>query len=105
MNNWEDRHIYAESKHSINTLNGILNDANLEFAKKSFLNSVMKEQLDLVKTKQHYPHNDISEVDMTIDFVIMSGDTYRKMIKVIESLPQEREESIKKYINFPKLQP
>jgi len=97
----KDYFLYKKQTHSINTLNGILNESNLQFAKRTMLFDVIRDYTDLVKTKQHYPHNDISDVDMTIDCVIMTRDNYNKMLKLIPELPEENK--IKELLNFPKL--
>lgn len=76
----EDIILYNTKTHSLNTNNGILNEANLKFAKQTLLFDAVREHIKLVKTKQHYPHNDISDVDMTIDCVIISKKRYNKLI-------------------------
>lgn len=97
----EDIILYKTSKHSLNTNNGILNESNLEFAKRTLLFDAIRNEIGLVKVKQHYPHNDISEVDLTLDVVIMTRKNYNQMLKLIPELPEENK--VKKYLNFPKL--
>jgi len=75
----EDIFLYKTKTHSLNTLNGILNEDNLQFAKRTLLMDAIREHTDLVKTKQHYPHNDIADVDLTLDVVIMSRKQYDKL--------------------------
>lgn len=98
----KDIYICRETTHSLNTNNGILNKANLEYAKKKFISEVIKDHLDLVKTKQHYPNNDLSDVDMKLDFVIVDTKRYNKLIQ-LEALLEEEQEKYK-YIKFPKLE-
>jgi hypothetical protein len=76
----EDIILYKKSVHSLNTNNGILNEANLKFAKQTLLFDTVRELTDLVETKQGYPQNDISDVNMEIDCVIMSRKRYNKLI-------------------------
>ena len=76
----EDIILYNTKTHSLNTNNGILNEANLKFAKQTLLFDTIREHVELVKTKQHYPQNDISDVDMEIDCVVMSRKRYNKLI-------------------------
>lgn len=76
----EDIILYNTKTHSLNTNNGILNEANLKFAKQTLLFDTIREYVELVKTKQHYPQNDISDVDMEIDCVVMSRKRYNKLV-------------------------
>ena len=103
----KDIRVYSKKTHSLNTLNGILNEKNLEFAKQTMLFDAMREHTSLIKTKQHYPHNDISDVEMELDCVIMSKKRYDKLIK-IESTMKQGEVHITNnevYLKFPKLEP
>lgn len=102
---YKDIRIYGEQKHSLNINNsGTLNQQNLQFAKKTMLFDLLREHADeLIKSKQYYPENDISDVELKADFVIMGTEVYRKIIKLIEGLPDERREKAEKYLNFPKL--
>lgn len=76
----EDIILYNTKTHSLNTNNGILNEDNLKFAKQTLLFDTIREHVELVKTKQGYPHNDISDVDMEINCVVMSRKRYNKLI-------------------------
>jgi hypothetical protein len=107
----EDIILYKKQRHSINLNNsGTMNQQNLDFAKRTLLFDVIREHAHLVKTIQHYPQGDISDVDMEIDCVIMSRKRYNNFLLIEETLEQalnftaaKNENSIKKYINFPKL--
>lgn len=103
MNN--DIRIYSEVTHPLNLNNsGTLNEQNLQFAKKTMLFDLLRNHADeLIRHKQHYPQGDISDVELKADFIIMSTKNYSKMLKIIENLPKERQETIDKYLNFPKL--
>jgi hypothetical protein len=94
----KDIHVYKKLTHSLNTNNGILNKENLKFAITTFLYSAMKENTELVKIKQHYPVNDISDVDMEVDFVIVNRNRYDKLIE------NQIEEPNIQYLKFPKLE-
>jgi hypothetical protein len=100
----EDINLYKKNTHSLNTLNGVLNEDNLQFAKRTMLFDAIREHTELVRTSQKYPNNDISDVDMEVDCVIMSRHRYNKMLKILSNLPEERQDTIKKYLNFPKLE-
>jgi hypothetical protein len=94
----EDIILYDNKIHTINTLNGVLNNTNLEFAKRTMLFDAIRPHTELIKTKQGYPKDDLSDVEMTIDCVVMSRKRYDKLIKL-----EEKKEN--KYLKFPKLEP
>lgn len=100
----EDIILYNKQVHPINLNNsGTMNQQNLDFAKRTMLFNTIREHTDLVKTKQGYPNNDISEVEMEIDCVIMSRKKYNKLLALEQNLKDEHEKY--KYLNFPKLNP
>ncbi len=100
----KDIRVYSKKTHSLNTLNGILNEKNLEFAKQTMLFDAMREHTSLIKTKQHYPHNDISDVEMELDIVIIPTKVYTKILKLVEDIKEERQ-TVDEYLKFPKLKP
>lgn len=100
----KDIRVYSKKTHSLNTLNGILNEKNLEFAKQTMLFDAMREHISLIKTKQHYPHNDISDVEMELDIVIIPTKVYTKILKLVEGIKEERQ-TVDEYLKFPKLKP
>ena len=100
----EDIILYKKQTHSLNTLNGILNEDNLQFAKRTMLFDCIREHTDLVKTKQGYPENDISDVEMEIDCVVMSRKRYEKLIEIKNAI-NKSENSIERKLMFPKLEP
>ena len=104
----EDILLYKKQTHTINLNNsGTMNQQNLDFAKRTMLFDVIREHTDLVKTKQGYPNNDISDVEMEIDCVVMSRKKYDKLIK-LENLgkPIEmKDHNGNNYLTFPKLEP
>ena len=99
MNN--DLHIKKDIVHSLNINNsGTLNEQNLQFAKRTLLFDALREHAnELVKHKQSYPKNDLSDVKLSLDIVILDTKTYSKILKVLQNYPEDRQESIEKYIN------
>lgn len=99
----EDIILYKKQTHAINLNNsGTMNQQNLDFAKRTMLFDVIREHTDLVKTKQGYPNNDISDVDMEIDCVVMSRKRYNKLVNFeSKGLFVDKKETL----NFPKLEP
>lgn len=100
----KDIRVYSKKTHSLNTLNGILNEKNLEFAKQTMLFDAMREHTSLIKTKQHYPQNDISDVELELDIVIIPTKQYAKILKLVDGIKQKRS-TVDEYLNFPKLKP
>ena len=92
----EDIILYNTKTHSLNANNGILNEDNLKFAKQTLLFDTIREHIELVKTKQHYPQNDISDVDMKIDCVVMSRKKYEDLIQVKQATENFREKMFTK---------
>ena len=112
----EDIILYKKQTHAINLNNsGTMNQQNLDFAKRTMLFDVIREHTDLVKTKQGYPNNDISDVEMTIDCVVMSRKKYNKYLEYLKTLNDyklfknskidQRQHQINNILKFPKLEP
>lgn len=98
----QDIKIYNITTHSLNTLNGVLNEENLEFAKRTFLFNSLRPHVSIVKSRQEYPFNDISDVSMVIDVAIVSRKRYNELLdyeRTIKKLEKVGNENI----NFPKL--
>lgn len=91
-----ERRIYKEETHSLNTLNGMLNKNNLKYAKLKFMEEFIKENIDLIKIKQAYPINDISDVEMKLDFIILSTKEFNEMKNIIDKYKNKK-------LKFPKL--
>jgi|694.fasta_scaffold133414_2 hypothetical protein len=99
-----DIFLYNEAEHYVNTLNGVLNQGNLEFAKKTLLFDTVRPHTEVVSAKQHYPENDLSKVELKIDVVLMDRERYDRLIKLEKALNSQYNNSTKKeYLNFPKL--
>jgi hypothetical protein len=102
----EDIILYKTQTHAVNLNNsGTMNQSNLDFAKRTMLFDAVREHVDIVKTKQGYPNNDISEVEMEIDCVVMSRKKYDKLIKLQSALDNQYKDSKKEILIFPKLEP
>lgn len=98
----EDIILYKKQTHAINLNNsGTMNQQNLDFTKRTMLFDTVREHTDLVKTKQGYPNNDISDVEMEIDCVVMSRKRYEMLLKNLGKSKEVKEE----YMKFPKLEP
>ena len=99
----EDVFIYGENKHTINTLNGVLNEDNLALAKRTLLFDAFRQHIDIVSARQHYPKNDLSEVELKIDVVLMSRKKYERLMKLDKELNKNYNPSKKEFLDFPKL--
>jgi len=95
--------LYKKETHPVNLNNsGTMNQQNLDFAKRTLLFNAVREHTNLVKTKQGYPNNDISDVEMEIDCVVMSRKRYNKLVNFEnKGLFVDKKEVLK----FPKLEP
>jgi len=82
----KDIKIYDITTHSVNTLNGVLNQSNLEFAKRTMLFNALRPYTGIVKTKQEYPVNDISDVSMVIDIVVVDRKRYEALVALENKL-------------------
>lgn len=98
----KDIHIKSEQSHYLNINNsGTLNEQNLNFAKRTLLFDALRKHANkLVKHTQQYPEGDISRVDLSLDFVILDTKTYSKILKVLQNYPEDRIETLEKYINI-----
>jgi len=85
----KDIKIYDITTHSVNTLNGVLNQSNLEFAKRTMLFNALRPHINIIKTRQEYPVNDISDVSMVIDVVIVDRKRYDALIALENELKEK----------------
>jgi hypothetical protein len=77
--------VYKEEKEYIDTNNGVLNERYLKNRKKLLLKQAVEYLTDEVVTaKQQYPVNNVSEVDMSIDLVVMKRKDLDYILKYIE---------------------
>jgi hypothetical protein len=78
---------YSKEKHTINTNNGILNEDYLNYHKRQLLkNAVSYMANDVVNVHQHYPHNDLSDVELTTDLVIFKRKDFDKLMNLIDNI-------------------
>lgn len=84
----KDIKIYNQVTHSLNLNNsGTLNESNLQFAKRTVLFDALRLWSDeLVKHKQGYPQDDISDVELTVDVVILSKKRYKQLLELEKQL-------------------
>lgn len=69
---------------SINTNNGILNENFLERQKNIFLKDTLSYHRDtLIKSKQEYPIDDISDVQLTTEFFILKRKDYLELKQLL----------------------
>lgn len=70
----------------INTNNGILNDNFLERQKSLFLKETLEYHKDnLIKVKQEYPNNDISDVHLSSEFFILPRNEYLQLKELLNN--------------------
>lgn len=63
------QHIYNEG----------LNKDNLENEKKRFLKELVKDFTELINIKEHYPEDDIQDIDLYADFIIINRKDLEKI--------------------------
>lgn len=79
--------VHAEETHAINTNNGILNDEYLRYHKKQFLKKAVSYLTEeVVKHKQGFPNNDLSDVTLSTDFVVLTRKDFDKLTGIIEKI-------------------
>lgn len=83
-------HVSMRHKTAINiNQSGTLNTEKLDKEKKLFFRaSTVHLVEELVKKVQHYPHDDISEVDFEVDVVVLKRKHYDKIKQFIEGLDE-----------------
>lgn len=66
---------------------GTLNEEKLKKEREFYLKTLTSWLApELIKKTQHYPHNDIADVDFEADFVIMQRETYNYIKEFVESI-------------------
>jgi hypothetical protein len=75
----------SNTKHlKMNTKNGILDNIDLSINKSLCLIEVLEDLSQLVSYKQAYPIEDQSAVTFDVNIVVMKGDVYNKLIKLLD---------------------
>lgn len=79
--------VYSQEEHAINTNNGILNEEYLKYHKKALLKkSIGYLAEELVKHRQGFPKDDISDVELKTDFVVLKRKEYDKLMNLIQNI-------------------
>lgn len=82
--------IYNLKNISINTNNGILNEEYLERQKNIFIKESIAHLRDsLIKINQGYPHNDISDIQMTTEFFIIPRKKFIELAELLNNIENE----------------
>lgn len=76
----KDLRIKGQHRVEMKTKNGILNEENVDFIKRTVLFNALREHKDLVKYKMEYPNDEVSDVKFTTDFMILSIDRYMELL-------------------------
>jgi hypothetical protein len=83
--NEEVVYVYADEQEYIDTNNGLLNKDYLRRRKEIFFKKNTLHLIDdIVQTKQHFPVNDVSSVDMKMDAVVIKKSDLDRILKYIE---------------------
>ena len=73
------------SKEYLPVVNGLVDDSLISSRKKTVLSFGMNYlREDFVEVTKSYPKNDQIEVDFGLDFVVLKGDEYRRLIKLLD---------------------
>ena len=81
---------FDKKETSVNTNNGILNEHFLERQKSLFIKGIIGEWTEyLIDVKQEYPKDDISDIELTADFVIMKRDDFDELKQYINNTDNE----------------
>lgn len=81
--------VHFEEKDAVDTNNGILNAEYLTYQKRRLLkNAITYLTDDLVKHRQEFPNNNISDVNYSADFVVMQRKDFDELEKLIEGLDE-----------------
>lgn len=79
--------VYDRKEHNISTNNGILNNTNIRKEKVSLVkNAVEYLAEEVVSSVQHYPVNDISQVDLELDVVVLKRKDFEFLKEQFQKL-------------------
>ncbi len=83
--------VFYSYKTSINTNNGVLNKDFVKLNKQKTIKDAIKIYTnELVDVKQSYPEQDISDVQLTVDHVIIKRKDFDDLIKYIEHITMNK---------------
>ena len=68
----ETQHLYNES----------FNPSNLKFMKNTLLFDTIRNNDHLVKSRQHYPKQDLIDISLEVDLIIISKEEFDKIFEV-----------------------
>jgi len=72
-------------KHVFQAKNGIPNESNLQFAKKTLLFDSLRERIDLVKDKSEYPKEDSVTIELSLEIAIIDLKRYNELLRIEHS--------------------
>ena len=72
-------------KHVFQAKNGIPNESNLQFAKKTLLFDSVRERIDLVKDKSEYPKEDSVTIELSLEIAIIDLKRYNELLRIEHS--------------------
>lgn len=77
--------VFGKEEDFIHTNNGLLNKTYLAKRKKIFFEKNTSYILnEVVKVKQHFPVDDVSTIDMSMDVVVLDRKDYEYMLNQLE---------------------
>lgn len=81
MNNMEASKLMINSTVVVNTKNGILNENQLMSKRDELIKESLNVMLDdFTDIKQSYPENNLSNVNISLDVVVLRRGDYEKLI-------------------------
>jgi len=70
---------------TFSTVNGVVTEDALKFAKQTLLFNTLREKFNIVKHKKDYPKNATTDVEFTLDCVVLDLNRYNKLIELEQS--------------------
>lgn len=68
-------------KHVFQAKNGVPNESNVQFAKKTLLFDSVREHIDLVKTKSDYPKEDSITLELSLEVAVIDLKRYNELLR------------------------
>lgn len=82
--------INKKYKHVFQAKNGIPNESNIQFAKKTLLFDAIREHVDLVKTKSDYPTEDNITIELSLEVAIVDLKRYNELLRIEHTFKSEQ---------------
>jgi len=77
--------VMVSSKESVPLVDGLIDEAILADKTKKLMSFGMHYlRTDFVEVEKKFPKNDEVEVDLHMDFVVIKGDEYRRLMKLMD---------------------